>query len=315
MKTNSDVIIALCSQLCECEHAVPYEPAEWSVLAQRLLDGGMEPHDLLHFSDKDFRSRLCCDEAEIRRIKGLLDRGRRLFLEIGAYENMGIYIVTRADGLYPTMLKKRLGKRCPPLFYYTGDLRLASRRSVGFVGSRNVDERDYAFTAHTVTKVNHLGYGVVSGGAKGVDSIASGVSIGNGSFCVEYLADSLVQRLQRPDTAEAVQRGRLLMLSAIRPDAEFTAGIAMMRNQYIYAHSLGTVAVRCGYQKGGTWNGAAGCIRKGICPVFCWSNESHKGNMELIRMGAIPIDESWDGDAARYQLDKAQMPVQLSLFE
>ena len=28
--------------------------------------------------------------------------------------------------------------------------------------------------------------------------------------------------------------------------------------------------------------------------TLCWNNHSYKGNMELIRRGAQPIDENWD---------------------
>ena len=104
---------------------------------------------------------------------------------------------------------------------------------------------------------------------KGVDTIAGDTALRNGSAVISYLADSMVRRIRSREAITAIQRGQLLLLSAVKPDLGFTAASAMMRNRYIYAQSVGTVAVRADYKKGGTWNGATDCIRHGITPVFC----------------------------------------------
>ena len=227
---------------------------------------------------------------------------------------MGISVVTRADVQYPNMLKARLGKSCPPLFYYAGDLKLAAKRCIGFVGSRNADESDRQFTEQIVSTVTSLGYAVVSGGAKGVDMIAGNAALRNGSASIAYLADSMVKRIRNRDTISAVQSGQLLLLSAVRPDIGFTAATAMMRNRYIYAQSAGTVVVRADYKKGGTWSGAVDCIKHEITPVFCWNQKDYRGNQELIKLGAVPVQADWNGDVTAVP-EKEEEGVQLTLFE
>ena len=313
MNQNAEIIFMLCSHLAAEADCKPYEPLEWSKLAELLMQNGMEPKHLPELSDAEF-----CDlrigSEEQKRIRQLLGRGANLTFELETYQSMGISVVTRADAAYPKMLKAKLGKSCPPLFYYAGDLSLAEKQSVGFVGSRNVDENDQRFTEQAVTKVNALGYAVVSGGAKGVDTIAGDTALRNGSAAVFYLADSMVKRIRSRETIAAIQSGKLLLLSAVKPDLGFTAASAMMRNRYIYAQSAGTVAVRADYKKGGTWSGAVDCIKHEIAPVFCWDNPAYRGNQELIRLGAIPVGEDWDADVTKLP-EKPEEPVQLSLFD
>ena len=312
MNPNAEIIFMLCSHLIADEACKPFEPSEWSKLAEKLMQAGLQPKELPDLTEADFQE-LGIGSMEEQRIRLLLQRGANLTFELEKYENMGISVVTRADKLYPSMLKARLGKSCPPLFYYAGDLSLAGKRGIGFVGSRNADEQDQTFTEKTVSAVNAKEYAVISGGAKGVDSIAGDASLRNGSASVAYLADSMVKRIRSRETITAIQSGRLLLLTAVRPDMGFTAATAMMRNRYIYAQSAATVVVRADYKKGGTWTGAADCLKHRICPLLCWNNPEYRGNQELIRLGAAAIDENWNGDVSDVP-DPAPEEIQLTLF-
>lgn len=313
MNRNSEVIFMLCSRLLTNAECKPYEPAEWSRLAESLVQAGLQPYDLTVMSDNELRN-LNFIDTEINRLHQLLNRGGSLAFELEKYESMGISVVTRADKGYPRRLKTKLGKSCPPLFYYAGNLKLAEQKCIGFVGSRNIDDNDSRFTERITSTINSIGYSVVSGGAKGVDTISADSSINNGSQAIVFLADSMVKKIRNRQIITAVQNGQLLLLSAVKPDMGFTAATAMMRNKYIYAQSVGTVVVRSDYKKGGTWNGAIDCIRHKISPVFCWNNIEYKGNQELIKLGSVPIDESWNGDVSKCRIQKEE-PVQLTLFD
>ncbi|MCQ2434582.1 MAG: DNA-processing protein DprA [Oscillospiraceae bacterium] len=314
MNRNSEVIFMLCSHILQSADYKPYEPSEWSKLADVLMQAELQPYDLAEMSDTELNN-LRLSKSEIDRIHHLLNRGGSLAFEMGKYESMGISIVTRADTNYPKKIKARLGKSCPPLFYYAGNIKLADQKCVGFAGSRNIDETDCKFTEKIVSKINTLEYAVVSGGAKGIDTISADCSIQNGSQAVVFLADSMVKQIRSKQTISAIQNNQLLLLSAVKPDMGFTAATAMMRNKYIYTQSEGTVIVRSDYKKGGTWSGATDCIRHEIAPVFCWNHPEYKGNQELIKLGAIPIDENWDGNISVVKKPKEDEFVQLSLFE
>lgn len=293
MNENSSIITALCSHLCS-EGCSPLMPSEWAALADLLILQDYQPQHIPNMSDTEMKCLLNLNSEYINRIKRLLDRRNRLERELEKYRNIGICVVTRADTLYPKVLKNKLHGSCPPLFYYAGDLSLLSRRTVGFVGSRNIENYDIAFAENIVRKVSSNGFGVVSGGARGTDSVSAAASIANGGFCIEYICDSLARKLSYK--MNPLRSGQLLVLSAALPDASFSAGMALQRNKFIYCQSEATVVVKSDYNKGGTWSGASDALRRGLCPVLCRNVPRYIGNMELIRRGAVPIDENWNGD-------------------
>lgn len=311
MNQNSEAITVLCSHLCVGENIKPLEPKEWSTLAQQMLDNKLQPADLLNFSQEDFTRYFNYDSEQTARIQRLIGRSASMSFEVSQYENMGINIVTRADSTYPKKLKKRLGNSCPPLFYYAGNLSLLEHDYIGYVGSRNIGDDDTLFTIETVKKTVSKGFGVVSGGAKGVDSTAEAEALRLGGYAVAFLSDSMKRKIKASDTICAIQECRLLLLSAVKPDAGFNAGVAMMRNRYIYAQSSGTVIVKSDYNKGGTWSGAADNLKHNFCSTFCWNHSGYNGNLALIKSGAIPIDETWDGDVTAA---KPVITEQMSMF-
>ena len=296
MKDNAMVITALCSHLCADETLKPLELREWNALAKSLTEHDLEPSALLILSEKDRKELLSVDHEGSERISRLLDRSASLTFALNKLQNMGVFVVTRAEQSYPQRLKKLLGSSCPALFYYAGELRLLETPAIGYAGSRAVGDKDIQFTVSTVQKTVAKGFFVVSGGAKGVDSIAEETALNEGSCAVSFLSDSMLRKIKRPTVLKALQDKKMLLLSAVNPDAGFQAGIAMMRNRYIYAHSAGTVVVRSDYNKGGTWSGAVENLKHRWSPTLCWNHPRYEGNQALIRQGAVPVDENWDGD-------------------
>lgn len=316
MNQDSNAILTLCSHICVGEGLCPLEPKEYSELAQKLNCLGKSPKDLFSFSDDDYTAILGFSTEQTERIKRLLDRNASLIFELAAYQNMGIEPVTRADARYPQKLKKKLSNTCPPIFYYAGDLSLLDRECIGYAGARTVTAEDVEFTKLAVRKTVARGYGVVSGGAKGIDTVAGTEALLQGAFSVEYLSDSLLKKLKSSDTIRNIQQGKLLLMSVAKPDAGFHVGLAMMRNRYIYAQSKGTVIIRSDLNKGGTWAGANDNLKNGWCTALCW-NHPYPGNQALIEQGAIPIDHDWDGEIPEqmHNVPAKESYEQVSLFD
>ena len=323
MNRNAEAITIFCSRLCAADNVHPLEIKEWSQLAERLVSLKLQPEFLLDFEKKDFIEQLQVSDEEADRYVRLLDRSGSLRFELSKYEDMGIQIVTRADSEYPRQLKKKLGKACPPLFYCAGNPSLLNRPSVGYVGSRTIEQTDIDFTRETVRKTVENGYGVVSGGAKGIDTVSAAAALSEGSFVIEYISDSMMRKMRDPDQLRAIRDERLLIMSVVTPSAGFNVGIAMMRNRYIYAQSSGTVVIRSDKGKGGTWAGATENLKSSMCPTFCRDCD-YPGNKALINLGAVPINDDWDGNVATNQeltissKEKEKQSVQvtqMSLFD
>ena len=315
MDQNSNAIMTLCSHLCVGEGVIPLEPKEWGDFAKLLMQNQVKPEELFGFSVDDLMGKIGLDRQMAERIVRLIDRNASLSFELSEYENMGISAITRADQKYPAKLKKKLGNNCPPIFYYAGNLDLLNRSVFGYVGSRTVGEEDVRFTKETVVKTFTNGYGVVSGGAKGIDTVSEETILGLGGIAIEYLSDSMLRKMRKSETVREIQKGNLLLLSIVKPDAGFNVGIAMMRNRYIYAQSVGTVVVRSEYNKGGTWAGAMEDLKHGWCPELCWNKKTYPGNKALIQNGAIPIDDSWDGNIDTAVTVQSPSVQQITLFD
>ncbi|MCL2064103.1 MAG: DNA-processing protein DprA [Candidatus Cloacimonetes bacterium] len=330
MNKNSKTIIVFCSHLCLNDEMKPYETKEWIVLAENLLENKIQPSDFITFADEDFynffkSTNIFKEQAqidsEIERIKKLIERTARIDYEIEKYEKMGIKIMTRADDIYPKILKTKLGKNCPPLFYYAGNPIILKQKFIGFVGSRNIDIIDEEFTRDTVFKINKKGYGIVSGGAKGVDTISTTTSLKSNIPAVEYISDSMKRKLKNSEVQNYINKNLLLIMSVVNPDAGFDTGMAMARNRLIYAQAAASIIIRADLKKGGTWSGASENLKKRYSPSFCWNHIEYEGNQELIKMGAYPIDETWDGDISIHNMSEKNnildgyKPKQISIFD
>ena len=288
-------IIALCSQIGNIETVKPLENREWCVVSENLSKNQKTPKDIFDFSKEDFIKFLnIYDDKEIERYRALLDRSGSLAFELENLDKYGIKIVTVASDSFPKRLKEVLGQQAPPLFYYAGDLNLLNKSYIGFVGSRDVDSSDIVKLKKLVKSALKKGYGVVSGGAKGVDSISTQECLAGGGVAIEFLSESMIRKIKDHNISQFIREKKLLLLSAVKPDTGFNTGNAMQRNKYIYAQSTATTVIKSNYNQGGTWSGALENLKKSWVPEFCLKNDNCLGNNELIKKGAIAIDETFD---------------------
>jgi predicted Rossmann fold nucleotide-binding protein DprA/Smf involved in DNA uptake len=279
------------------------------LLTQRLVDVPAEPLKASEYwtvieRAPDPGSLLGQDAAEIARLSGLpadlAERVARRFDAATAFafaldeaEQSGLRVVPSTDDDYPSRLVDRLGRGAPPLLYVAGEPGLLSSRLLGIVGSRSVDEAGARVAADAARHAVGQGFGVVSGGAKGVDRLAMNAAIEAGGSVVGVLADSLLRATRDADARRAINAGRLCLCTPYKPSAGFTAANAMGRNKIIYALSEATLVVAADDGAGGTWAGAVEALRHRISPVLVWTGlGASAGNEKLVPLGASPLSAS-----------------------
>ena len=91
MNRNAEAITIFCSHLCVTEGINPLEPREWSDLAQRLMDQGLQPESLLDYGQTDFAAHLGFSEEEALRLVRLLDRSGSLRFELRNSQKHPLY--------------------------------------------------------------------------------------------------------------------------------------------------------------------------------------------------------------------------------
>ena len=267
----------------------------------------------LYHKYEDSVEKLVCSNEDI--VEELLKRSGSISFSLQKIEQKGIKIVTFLDEGFPTRLFEKLGDFCPPLFYTCGDTSICDGKFVGYVGSRNIDENDIRWTEKNVSNNLLKKFGVVSGGAKGIDSVAINYALEHGGKVIVFLADNINEKIKDAYIRKHIWDENLIIFSHFSPCAKKTrntfVSAAMERNKFIYAMSLATAVVRSDLNKGGTWSGAVDAIKHGWSDVYVWENKNYPGNLKLIEMGATALDD--EGSRIIKEVDPE--PVQLTLFD
>lgn len=287
ISNDSYAMLLLCSDLAlrNKDNVVKaYTVSQWSNLAERLIQNKLTPKALFDVSTEDIKRALYLSDEESARIEKLLSRAGQFGIELSALNEKGIFTLTRSDSGYPAALKNKLKKMAPPILYYAGNLSLLSNKGAAIVGSRDIDETALRFTEKLSRRCTNDGLNIVSGGARGVDSIAENVANKSDGTTVIFVADSLEKKIRQKDTREAIMRKQSIILSSYRPDMPFQTYAAMERNKYVYALSDFVVIISSDYNKGGTWAGATENLKRGWVPMFVRKeDEIPQGNINLLK--------------------------------
>ena len=293
MKISNDsfAILLICSDIGinkSDDWVKPYTVSQWSKLAEKLRESKLTPNALFDVPSENIKTALGLSKEELTRIDRLLSRSGQLSIELSALHDKGIFMLTRADSKYPAALKKKLKKLAPPILYYAGNLSLIVNKGVSIVGSRDIDEAAKIFTQKLSKRCTDDGINIVSGGARGVDSIAENIANNAEGTTIVVVADSLEKKIRRKETREAITRRQSLVLSSFRPDMPFQAYAAMERNKYVYALSDFVVVVSSDYKKGGTWAGAQENLKHQWTPMFVRkADDMPPGNIHLLNNGNV----------------------------
>ena len=271
----------------------PLGAVEYRRLARLLWESKRRrPADLL---GSDARKVLneCGTRLDSGRLERLLGRGLLLDEAVERWRARDVWVLSRADEAagYPRPRLKRLEEEMPPVLYGSGDAGILSNGGLAVVGSRNAREELIEYTEDVGRLVAEAGYGLVSGGARGVDRAAMRGALDSGGRVVGVLADGLEKVLR--EHREALKDGRLILVSPYDPAARFHVGQAMQRNKLIYALSDAALVVDSDYGKGGTWTGAIEQLDKlKLVQVYVRTRgETGKGLEGLRERGAVPWPE------------------------
>lgn len=263
---------------------------EYNQLARLMREQQRKPEDLLG-SDRHSVLDTCRGLLDSTRLNTLLDRGLLLSQVLDRWNTRGLWVLSRADRLYPRRFKEHLKDASPPILYGCGNHQILRGGGLAVVGSRNVDNGLLSYTGAVGALAASASQLLVSGGARGVDQAAMLGALERGGQALGILADSLDRSALQSPYRAGLSEGRLALVSPFDPAARFQVGHAMQRNKYIYAMADAALIVNSDYQKGGTWAGATEQLdRLHFCPVFVRPGPE-KGLQALIDKGARPWPE------------------------
>src|SRR5882724_3448984 len=305
LSTNSQAILLLTAPLVAGRSDASTNLltlSEYNRVARVLREKQLQPADLIGSDAKEV-VQLIAPIFGRDRLDALLARGFLLSQAVERWAARAVWVVSRADAIYPRRLKSRLKEDAPPILYGCGDAALLETGGLAVVGSRHIDDELMSYTEEIGRLAASAHRTVVSGAAKGIDRAAMHGALLGGGAVVGVMADSLERAALARDNREPLMDGRLVFVSPYDPAAGFNVGHAMQRNKVIYAFADAALVVTSDFEKGGTWTGAIEQLdRLRFVPVFVRNGENAgRGNSALLQRGA----RAWPDPQSGAELEKA----------
>jgi len=292
---------------------------------------------------KDARKSFELSKREMKRIEGIdkvtseeIIKSRKLLKEyekeyesiIEEAEKKNIKIVSIEDDEYPSNLKKIFD--APVLLYYKGKLFKEDKYSLSIVGTRTPSEYGRNVCEKLTKEISELGIPVVSGLAKGIDSIAHRVALQNDNLTYAVLGsgvDVIYPKDNKRLYDSIVEKGAVISEFEIGADPDKVN--FPRRNRIISGISVGTLIVESGLRGGSLITGSFALDQNKevfSIPGYIYSKKS-EGSNELIKNGQAKLVTKVDDilDELSYKLkpilkksetEKEQKQIQqLNVFE
>ena len=209
---------------------------------------------------------------------------------IEVLDNRDVHLIPYASRHYPAYLRSRPAAMAPPLLLVAGNPELLRIPGIAFAGARNVSPDGAGICKTLAREVAQRCFTVVSGGARGSDSVAHQAAVDAGGRTIVVLAEGIL-------SSQAQQRiGQLdlkntALVSTFIPYGDWQSWRAMERNRYILGLSDRLVVIEAG-ASGGTLAAGKEALKHGIetwVLEHAATNSAMPGNQVLLDLGARPI--------------------------
>ncbi len=268
-------------------------PGIGNILFKRLIDRFSSPQKVFVASIQELGQISGISESLALKIKSFKFK-EAIRKEIDHVIEKGFHIVTFSDMNYPPLLRQIPDP--PPFLYVSGEL-LQQSHNIAVVGSRNPTAYGISAATRLSGNLSILGFTIVSGMARGIDSAAhEGALLGKGKT-IAVLGSGL-DKIYPPENRKLFnqisENGAVISEFSIQSPPE--AHHFPIRNRIISGMSLGTVVVEAAKKSGSliTARLAAEQNRE----VFAVPGSIHSfkscGTNSLIKQGAKLVEHAQD---------------------
>ncbi len=274
--------------------ALSLTPGIGSILMKRLLDQFHSPEAVFQASMKELLRVEGLGEKVAREIKkGPLEKG--VEKELLLLEKVKGKILTLNDDHYPARLKEIYDP--PPLIYMRGEIQKEDELAVAIVGSRKTTSYGRWITEKIGRDLASHGVTVISGMARGIDSVAHQGAIQGGGRTIAVLGcgiDVVYPPENRSLYDQIIEHGAVLSEFPMGSPPE--GGHFPRRNRIISGLSIGTVIVQASADSGSliTANYALEQGREVFAVPGNVGAEGSRGTNRLIKEGAKLVESSED---------------------
>ena len=295
----------------------PLSIAEWSVFGTWLVEKNLNPENLLAGYTEHLRE---WEHATItrQRLIGLLERKAALAIALDKWTKAGIWILNRSEIAYPQRIRERLKNAAPPILFGLGNQKLLNQKYVAILGAKEIDPADEVTCSSVVGRVIAQGYGIVTGGNKGIEELAllaalslqagtasgqadgasgieaSGVTGASSIGIMTIVSDNLLKRSTSSQLRGSIIRQKLVVISAFNPESGSNAENTAATNKLIYTQSELSIVIKAEL-KGLTMSGTIENIARAWVPVYVVKPiiPGKSGNSEIVKIGGSWLAEDF----------------------
>jgi DNA processing protein len=320
--------MGLQSEESEAHHSfasLPFQQRQ-ALIGLTLLKGvgaGLGTRLLSAFQDAT--SIFTASEDELCRVEGIGPQLARRILQgfderrvdeiLQTVEQQHIHVLVYGTPTYPQGLC-RLSTPPPLLYIWSPDNpQWQPQRAVALVGTRQPDRRGVRLTEELTEALVHSGFGIISGGALGIDTAAHTAALRTNGQTIAIVATG-VDRVYPPQNRELYRHIRQsggAIVSEHPPGTMPEKGFFPQRNRLIAAMSEAVVVVQCRAQSGAL--NTATHARKLDIPVMTLPGRPREelaaGPHKLLREGALLVET---GQEVASLLQKEKETIQLDLW-
>ena len=264
------------------------------VTAKKLLAIYKKPEAVFKAPYKELANIRGIGPAKAKNIKGYSEWGK-IDTQLKKLDANGIKIVTFSNKDYPEMLKNI--EDAPIVLYIKGTIQKEDRYAVAIVGSRKYSPYGKLAAEKLSSELSSMGFTIVSGMARGIDTLAHTAAINSGGRSIAVLGSGI----DVPYPPE--NRGLMEKLAASGcVISEFPPGTPPerenfpKRNRLISGLSLGVLVVEATADSGSLIT--ASCALEQGKEVFAVpgniNSANSKGTNDLIKKGAKLVQSAED---------------------
>lgn len=204
--------------------------------------------------------------------------------------------ITIENDIYPQKLKEITNP--PKQLYLEGNVKLLNENSIAIIGSRNCSENGKQLTRKFAYELSKQGLIIISGMAKGIDTIAHEETINAKCKTIAVLGSGFHNIFPKENSAlyKKILEKDGLIISEYAPEIQAQSKQFLERNRIISGLSIGVLVIEAGYRSGTSVT--AKIAKKQNRKVFVLPHEINDkygiGTNKLIQKGAILVTSTKD---------------------
>lgn len=200
---------------------------------------------------------------------------------------MSAQTIRRTDKDYPAVLQKRLGVAAPAQLYAMGDVAVLQQRLLGLICSIKCPGSIILKTFDTIRALRDAGVTMVGGFLSPMERDCLDILLRGHQPTILCPARRLTGLRLGEKATQAVDEGRLLVLSAFADDVRHTTAVQAVKRNNLVAALADALLVLYAAPDGKTWTTVHAALNRNQ-PVFTFDIED---NAALLEAGARPIEK------------------------